>query len=38
MVIKSSGEIAPLGKYSTDFEWRLNLKVFFKTLIIQLER
>ena len=28
--MKSSGEIAPLGKYSTDFEWRLNLKVFFK--------
>ena len=28
LVIKSSGEIAPSGKYSTDFEWRLTLKVF----------
>ena len=25
--MKSGGEIAPLGSFSTDFEWRMNLKV-----------
>ena len=30
--MKSGGEIAPLGSYSKDFEWRMNLKVHYYKL------